>query len=122
MCEDEEVFSSECPSRKILDQIFDKWSLLILAILVKGPRRFNSLRRCLDGVTQKALTQTLRRLERNGLVSRTVLPTSPVCVEYALTRLGETLQAPFAALYAWTIDNMDEIQTAQRTFDSRADR
>lgn len=111
------VYSACCPSRTILDQIADKWSMLILAVLCHEPQRFNAIKRRLEGVTQKALTQALRRLERNGLVARRVIPVSPVAVEYSVTPLGRTLQEPFAALYNWTVDHGDEIEAARQTFD-----
>ncbi|WP_205750186.1 helix-turn-helix domain-containing protein [Cryobacterium sp. SO1] len=77
-------FAADCPSRPILDQIADKWSMMALAVLEK-PTRFNEIKRQLSGVTQRVLTQTLRRLERNGMITRRVIPTSPIGVEYALT-------------------------------------
>ena len=107
----------DCPHRLLLDQIADKWSVLILAALRAGPHRFNELKRRLDGVTQKALTQSLRRLERNGIVSRHVLATSPVAVEYAITPLGQTLKAPFEALYDWTILHLAAVEAARARFD-----
>jgi DNA-binding HxlR family transcriptional regulator len=106
------------PSRPILDQIADKWSMPVLTFLDE-PKRFNEIRRHLDGVTQRVLTQTLRRLERNGMITRTVLPTSPVGVEYSLTRLGESLREPFGRLHAWAVDNRDAIREHQRAYDQR---
>ncbi|MFI5938326.1 winged helix-turn-helix transcriptional regulator [Actinoplanes sp. NPDC051494] len=111
------VFSADCPSRPILDQIADKWSLMIMTVLVE-PRRFNEIKRRLQGVTQRVLTQTLRRLERNGMIERRVLPTSPVGVEYSLTPLGESLREPFSHLYAWTLEHADEIGARQRDYDA----
>lgn len=111
--------AADCPSRLLLDQIADKWSVLILAALKDGPQRFNVLRRRLEGITQKALTQTLRRLERNGIVERRVIAASPVAVEYEITALGRTLRQPFLALYAWTVDHLHEVEQAQRAFDRR---
>ncbi|WP_328828329.1 winged helix-turn-helix transcriptional regulator [Nocardioides acrostichi] len=113
------VYRVDCPSRPILDQIADKWSMLALAVLAEEPRRFNQIKRQLEGVTQRVLTRTLRRLERNGMVTRTVLPTSPVGVQYELTPLGRSLQQPFAGLYAWTVSHADEIVDRQREFDAR---
>ncbi|MFD6456317.1 winged helix-turn-helix transcriptional regulator, partial [Nocardia sp. NPDC060220] len=110
------VFRSDCPSRPILDQIADKWSMMVMAILDE-PRRFNEIKRRLDGVTQRVLTQTLRRLERNGMIVRRVLATSPVGVEYSRTPLGESLREPFDRLYAWTVANADEIQARQIDYD-----
>lgn len=109
----------DCSSRFLLDQIADKWSVLILAALCKKPLRFNELKRCLDGITQKALTQALRRLERNGILARRVIPSSQVAVEYSITPLGRTLEHPFNALYLWTLDHLDAVMKAQADFDSR---
>ncbi|MBB3948654.1 DNA-binding HxlR family transcriptional regulator [Rhizobium skierniewicense] len=104
-------------SRLILDQIADKWSILIVAELCSGPMRFNALKRELRGVTQKALTQTLRRLERLGLVERRVITASPVAVEYSVTPLGESLKAPFQAIFQWSVIHAPEIEAAKRKFD-----
>ncbi|MBR1172746.1 helix-turn-helix transcriptional regulator [Bradyrhizobium sp. KB893862 SZCCT0404] len=109
-----------CPSRLILDQIADKWSILILAALLPGPLRFNALKRELDGVTQKALTEALRRLERNGIVARRVIPVSPVAVEYSITPLGRTLKKPFQALYNWTVEHREAVDKARRAFNERS--
>lgn len=113
-------FAPDCPSRLLFDQIADKWSMMILTVLDAGPQRFNVIRRLLEGVTQKALTQCLRRLERNGLVERRVIASSPVAVEYQITPLGRTLQVPFKALYAWTLENMQTVEQARSAFDRRA--
>lgn len=112
-------FHVNCPSRLLFDQISDKWSMMVLKVLDDGPQRFNAIKRQLEGVTQKALTQCLRRLERNGLVARRVIATSPVAVEYEITPLGRTLQAPFKALYAWTVQNLPEVDAARAAFDAR---
>ena len=112
------VLSPDCPSRPVLDQIGDKWSLLVMAVLDR-PLRFNEIRRRLDGVTQRTLTQTLRRLERNGMVQRRVLATSPVGVEYALTALGESLREPFGHLYDWTVDNAAQIGDRRAEYDQK---
>jgi DNA-binding HxlR family transcriptional regulator len=112
-------FNANCPSRLLFDQIADKWSMMVLAVLDPGPMRFNTIKRHMEGVTQKALTQCLRRLERNGIVERRVLPLSPVAVEYEITPLGRTLQAPFKALYRWTMDHMDAVEEARERFDLR---
>lgn len=87
--------------------------------VLEEPTRFNEIRRQLEGVTQRVLTQTLRRLERNGLVVRRVLETSPVGVEYSLTPLGESFREPFKRLYEWALAHSDQIQESQRTFDAR---
>jgi len=112
--------AADCPSRLLLDQIADKWSVLILAALCDGPLRFNAIKRRLEGITQKALTQSLRRLERNGIVARRVIAASPVAVEYRVTPLGRTLKQPFQALHAWTVDHLPDVEQARQAFDGRA--
>ena len=111
-----EVFAAECPSRPILDQIANKWSMMALGVLDE-PRRFNESKRRLEGITQRVLTQTLRRLERDGLIERRVLPTSPVGVEYRITSLGESLREPFGLLYDWTVSNSATIRAKQIEYD-----
>lgn len=112
------IYRYDGPSRSILDQVADKWSMIVMAVLDR-PRRFNEIKRHLEGVTQRVLTQTLRRLERNGMIMRRVLPTSPVGVEYSLTPLGESLREPFNQLYAWTVAHTDEIRSHQMEYDLR---
>jgi DNA-binding HxlR family transcriptional regulator len=107
-------------SRLLLDQLADKWSILILGALCSGPMRFNALKRRLNGVTQKALTQALRRLERNGIIDRRVIPVSPVAVEYSITPLGVTLKEPFQALFDWTIQYGPEVEAARQKFDKES--
>lgn len=109
------------PQRELLDQLLDKWGQLLLAALCQQPRRFNELKRELDGVTQKSLTQALRRLERNGLVERRVLTQRPVAVEYRITPLGRTLEEPFLILRAWTADHLSEVERHRDAFDEAAD-
>ncbi len=111
---------SECPSRPILDQIADRWSVMVMAVLER-PRRFNEIKRRLEGVTQRVLTQTLRRLERNGMIARRVLQASPVGVEYSLTPLGQSLREPFGRLYDWAVDHADEIAVHQLDYDRRVE-
>ncbi len=106
-------------TRPVLENITNKWSILILTVLCSEPARFNELRRRLDGITHKALADALKRLERNGLVNRTVLPTSPVSVEYSLTPLAKTLQEPFSALYDWALKHGPAVARAQQEYDSR---
>jgi DNA-binding HxlR family transcriptional regulator len=118
---DDPIFAEACATRPILDEIANKWSIMILSVLCARPTRFNMLRRRLEGVTQKALTQALRRLERNGLISRRVITTSPVAVEYSITPLGHTLKEPMAALYLWALDHHSDVEAAQRDFDQRPD-
>jgi DNA-binding HxlR family transcriptional regulator len=103
----------------LLDDISSKWAILAIIALSRDPARFNQLRRALRGVTQKALTQALRRLERSGMISRTVLETSPVSVEYAITPLGRTRAGPYSAVYRWIRTYHSEVEAAQRCFDAR---
>jgi len=104
--------------RPVLEQIAHKWSILALTILCEEPKRFNALKRRLDGITQKALTETLRRLERNGLVNRCVTTASPIAVVYSITALGRTLQAPFFSLFDWAVLHQGDLRDAQTRFDS----
>lgn len=104
-------------TREILDRIGDKWSLYIIASLANGTRRFNELRRGIDGISQRMLTLTLRGLERDGLILRTMYPTIPPRVDYELTELGRTLLAPVMALVNWANDNQFAIAEAHRHFD-----
>lgn len=103
--------------RPILDHIANKWAVLILTVLCPRPARFNEIMRRLDGITHKALADALKRLERNGLVTRRVLPTTPVGVEYTITPLGLSLQQPFEALYAWALANGPRLEQAQALYD-----
>lgn len=112
-------FNVDCPSRPILDQIADKWSMMAMVVLER-PTRFNEIKRQLDGVTQRVLTQTLRRLERNGMIRRRVLETSPVGVEYSLTPLGESFRGPFTHVLEWTIEHSGEVVSAQHEYDARS--
>jgi DNA-binding HxlR family transcriptional regulator len=112
-------FPADCPNRVLIEEIADKWTILVVAALSRGPTRFNQLKRALEPVTQKSLTQTLRRLERSGMVSRSVLDTSLVAVEYAITPLGRTLAGPFSALYRWAVAYQDQVEGARRQFDTR---
>jgi DNA-binding HxlR family transcriptional regulator len=105
-------------TRPILEQIANKWSVLILSVLCTQPARFNDLRRRLDGITHKALADALKRLERNGLISREVLPTQPIGVEYAITALGASLREPFAALYTWSLTHGPAMHQAQMRYDA----
>ena len=121
-CQVDVVFFADCAARAFFDQVANKWSVMILTLLSEKPTRFNELRRRLEGVTHKALTQALRRLERNGLIAREVLATSPVAVEYSITELGRTLQGPFEAVYDWAINHLHEIEQAKEIYDERLDR
>lgn len=104
-------------TRPILDHIANKWTVLILSVLCTQPARFNELKRRLDGITHKALSEALKRLERNGLISRKVLPTQPIGVEYTITDLGCSLREPFAALYTWALANGSALERAQGAYD-----
>ncbi|ORM71947.1 winged helix-turn-helix transcriptional regulator [Pantoea rwandensis] len=104
-------------TRPVLENITNKWSILILTVLCTQPSRFNEIRRRLDGITHKALADALKRLERNGLVNRKVLPTAPVSVEYSITPLAQTLQQPFMALASWAMEYGPEMERAQAAYD-----
>jgi DNA-binding HxlR family transcriptional regulator len=113
-----DVFAENCPTRMVLDRLADKWAVLILDRLSTGPVRFNHLRRDIEGVSQKVLSQTLKRLERDGLISRHAFATVPVTVEYALTPLGHTLGDTIAALAHWAEQNMPGVLAAQQLYDA----
>lgn len=104
-------------TRPILEQIANKWAVLILSVLCNQPSRFNDLKRRLDGITHKSLSDALKRLERDGLISRAILPTQPVGVEYTITPLGASLREPFAALYNWSLANGGKMTMAQVAYD-----
>jgi DNA-binding HxlR family transcriptional regulator len=110
-------YGADCPTRRILDRIGDRWTVLIVCALGEGDLRFSELRRRIEGISQKMLTQTLRGLERDGLVLRTVYPEVPVRVEYALTDAGRTLLEPLGALQEWAIEHLGEVSTSQHTYD-----
>jgi DNA-binding HxlR family transcriptional regulator len=116
-CEVDEIFFADCAARVFFDQVANKWSVMILTVLNQKPTRFNEIKRRLEGITHKALSEALRKLERNGLIHRKVLNTSPVSVEYSITELGKTLQIPFGAMYQWSIDHLSEIESSQEAFD-----
>lgn len=103
--------------RQLLDEVLDKWSLQVLETLCERPRRFNELRRAIPLVTQKSLTATLRRLERNGMVERVIVNTRPVAVEYRISSLGETLQELIDALLRWTTTALPRVEHARARFD-----
>ncbi|MGC4028945.1 MAG: helix-turn-helix domain-containing protein [Steroidobacteraceae bacterium] len=105
------------PVREILDRVGDKWSLYIIASLYEGPMRFSSLKREVDGISQRMLTLTLRSLERDGLLTRTVYPTVPPQVEYQLTPLGRSLRTPIVGLLGWAIDNRGHMEKARARYD-----
>lgn len=105
--------------RVLLDLIADKWTMLVLGVLCDNDKRarFNAIKRAVPGITQKSLTQCLRRLERNGLVERNVIEAAPIGVEYGFTALGNTLEAPILALFAWTGAHARAVRLAQAKYD-----
>jgi DNA-binding HxlR family transcriptional regulator len=110
-------YRADCPTRRILDRIGDRWTVLIVGALWDGSLRFSELRRRVEGVSQKMLTQTLRGLERDGLVRRTVYPEVPVRVEYSLTEAGCTLREPLRALEEWAIEHLADVSASQEAYD-----
>ena len=114
-----DVFAADCPTRLLLDRIGDKWSVLVLLLLSEEARRFNDLKRRIAGVSQKMLSQTLRTLERDGLVTRTVVATKPVSVRYAITSLGGELIDALRALMTWSERRIGTVTAAQRAYDAR---
>ena len=106
--------------REVLNRVGDKWSVLIVGLLANGPKRFSELRRTIEGISQRMLTLTLRGLERDGLVTRTVYPTIPPRVEYQLTELGRTLQKPIQSLAKWAQENRERIQKSRNRYDAKS--
>ena len=111
-----DVMERSCPTREVLGRVADKWTMLVVLALEGGPMRFSQLKRRIVGVAQKMLTQTLRGLERDGLVSRRVFPTVPVTVEYTLTPLGHSLSDAVAVVRSWTYGHIAEIESARSRF------
>src|SRR5712672_2051150 len=105
--------------REVLNRVGDKWSVLIVGMLGDGSKRFSELRRSIDGISQRMLTLTLRGLERDGLITRTIFPTIPPRVDYELTDLGRGLAQPVQALGQWAYDHRTEIEDARARFDRR---
>jgi DNA-binding HxlR family transcriptional regulator len=114
-----DAYLASCPSRKLLDRISDKWVTLVLKSLADGPQRYSEVSHQLAGVSQKMLTQTLRSLERDGLVTRTVTPTVPVTVTYELTDLGGSLQHLMADIKEWAEAHMDTVLANRSRYDAR---
>jgi DNA-binding HxlR family transcriptional regulator len=112
-----DAFLAACPSRRVLDMVSDKWVTLILVALWDGPLRYNDLNRVIAGVSQKMLTQTLRKLERDGLVSRTVTADVPVRVEYEMTPLGRGLGQAVGVIKHWAEEHISEIEAARTAYD-----
>lgn len=117
----EELAQLSGARRELLDQLLDKWSISVLAVLCDGAQRFSRLKSEIDGITQKSLTQTLRRLERNGMIHRRVIGTSPIAVEYRITDLGRTLETPIAMLQEWAAEALPKVEEARDQYDTRRD-
>jgi len=114
-----DVYRETCPTRQVLGLIADKWTSLVIGLLEDRPKRFSELQRGIEGISQKMLTQTLRQLERDGLVTRTIYPEVPPHVEYELTELGLKLQEPIALIRTWAEENMSLVIKAQIAYDAR---
>jgi len=113
-----DVMSAACPTRQVLGRVANKWTMLVITALSdEEVLRFSQLRRRVEGVTQKVLTQTLRGLERDGLVDRAVYPTVPVTVEYRLTSLGRSLASAVSVIKAWAYENIEELERAREHYD-----
>jgi DNA-binding HxlR family transcriptional regulator len=113
-----DAYSADCPTRQILDRVGDKWAVLILLLLRDEPLRFNQLRRAIEGISQKMLSQVLKSLERDGLIRRRAIATVPVTVEYSILPLGTTLAAAVDPLRDWAERNLKEVLAAQRRYDA----
>jgi len=118
----ESMSDAKCPTREVLDRIGDRWTVLIVAALGHGPLRFNEIERRVAGISQKMLTQTLRGLERDGLVSRTVYPEVPPRVVYKLTATGKTLLSPLAALQGWAAAHIGDVLKARQKYGKKLSR
>lgn len=114
-----DVYAANCPTRQILDRVGDKWAVLILLLLREEAMRFNQLRRTIEGISQKMLSQVLKSLERDGLIKRRAIATVPVTVEYSITQLGITLAAAVDALRDWAEQNLKDVLAAQRRYDAQ---
>ena len=109
-------YAAKCPTRQLLDRISDKWVVLVLSLLEDGPMRFSVLKREIDGISQKMLSQTLRALEQDGLLVRRAFPTVPVTVEYELTALGRSLNVAMGPIVEWAVANMGRVLKARDSF------
>jgi len=112
-------YAAECPTRQLLDRISDKWVVLVLSLLEDGPKRFSVLKREIDGISQKMLSQTLRALEQDGFVSRRAFPTVPVTVEYELTPLGRSLNVAMTPIVEWAVANMSRVLKARDNYEKK---
>ena len=115
-----DAFMASCPTRQVMSTIGDKWSALLVNALAGGPRRHGELARTVAGVSQKMLTQTLRTLERDGLVTRSITPTVPVRVDYELTELGQSLVPVLQQLKHWSETHIEQVLAARESFEERA--
>lgn len=113
------VYAENCPTRRVLDRVADKWTVLVIGLLRDEPRRFSELHRAIEGISQKMLTQTLRNLERDGLIDRTVYAQVPPRVDYNLTDLGKTLGGLILQICDWAEEHIDEVSAAQFAYDER---
>ena len=113
-----DVFNKNCPTRQVLDLVADKWSVLIVRCLSDGTRRFSQVRRAIGGISQKALTSTLRGLERDGIVSRRLYASVPPKVEYSLTELGRSLIRLVSGICDWAEGHIEEVESARQVYDS----
>lgn len=116
----QELSAAACPVRDVIDHLGDKWSTLLIIALASGPLRFGALRRTVPDISQRMLTQTLRDLQRDGLIERQVFPTKPPSVEYSLSPLGRSLLEPLAMLVGWAERSHAEIRAARARFDGEA--
>jgi DNA-binding HxlR family transcriptional regulator len=114
-----DIFRADCLSRQVLELVADHWTPLVIYALEEGTMRFRQLLKRIDGISQKMLTQTLRAMERNGLVERVVHPVVPPVVEYSLTPLGQTLREPMEAIKVWAYGHLPEVAHARTTYDQR---
>jgi DNA-binding HxlR family transcriptional regulator len=113
-----DAFVAECPTRELLSRLSDKWVSLVLVALANGSLRYRELHRRIDGVSQKMLTQTLRTLERDGLLTRTVTPTVPLRTDYELTPLGSTLLPIMSAIKAWAEEHINDVERTREVYDA----
>jgi DNA-binding HxlR family transcriptional regulator len=112
-------YAAACPTRQLLDRISDKWVVLVLTLLEDGPKRFSVLKREIDGISQKMLSQTLRALEQDGFITRRAFPTVPVTVEYELTSLGRSLSVALTPIIDWASANMNRVLKARDAYEKK---
>jgi DNA-binding HxlR family transcriptional regulator len=117
--DEHDMLEDDCFHRHILDTVVNRWTSLILYALSSGPKRYNQLKKMIEGISQTMLTSTLRKLERHGLIHREIFPVIPPKVEYSLTPLGETLIPIFEQIYQWATDHTDDIREAEASYDEK---